>query len=614
MEDQFFSRWDPMVDVAITKTKPTVLPTTAQQAASQQTARKDDTGAPYVKAPTMVLNPAHQSSLLPIITPLRADAWDSLLRSCNLYHIFADIPHSIRSGFDMGVHSSLHTSYTPPNHQSALTLPSIIKNHINNELSNGRYTGPFSKSRLENLIGPFRTSPLGTVPKSNSTTEFRIIQDLSFPRDDPDHLSVNSEINSDLFPCDWGTFNQICEIVRNAPPDTEAAMMDVDAAFRCCPIKPEHQPHFVVHWEDSFYIDHNAPFGASSSGGIFGRLADAMTAIIHHHTSSPCKNWVDDFVLFRSSHNSLDHPNPFTYYELSLILDIADELGWPWKASKTRPFASSFRYLGFIWDLNNKTVEIPEDKKLKYLRRLDTWDDTTKLPRKEVETTLGTLVHCSLAIPDGRSRLPSLARFASSFNNKSRFSKCSPNKTTLADIKWWRLQLSLPFCGSPISNPPQPSIIEFWVDASTSWGIGVVFNNEWDSWKLADSWDSNQHHNIGWAEIIAINCGLRLAVHHGFTNIHFTIKSDNMGVIGAIEGGKSRNPEHNHVLQQITTLLRTNSIWLSSLYIPSKLNIADKPSRGIPLDNIPRSSDTFPLPPYLTHFLIPQPLLPTRDT
>jgi hypothetical protein len=56
--------------------------------------------------------------------------------------------------------------------------------------------------------------------------------------------------------------------------------MDVDTAFRCCPIKPEQQPHFVVQWNDLFYIDHNAPFGATSSSRVFECLADTMAAII----------------------------------------------------------------------------------------------------------------------------------------------------------------------------------------------------------------------------------------------------------------------------------------------------------------------------------------------
>ncbi|KAJ7721250.1 hypothetical protein DFH07DRAFT_1008098, partial [Mycena maculata] len=60
----------------------------------------------------------------------------------------------------MGVYSTLSDTFLPPNRPSALEHPDVILNYIHSELSAGHYTGPFSPSRLQNLIGHFRTSPL----------------------------------------------------------------------------------------------------------------------------------------------------------------------------------------------------------------------------------------------------------------------------------------------------------------------------------------------------------------------------------------------------------------------------------------------------------------------
>jgi hypothetical protein len=336
-----------------------------------------------------------------------------------------------------------------------------------------------------------------------------------------------------------------------------------------------------------------------------------MATIIWHHTSAECRNWVDDFVLFRSPTPSLSsNPDNLYPYDLSLVQQLADTLGWPWKPSKTQPFASSFRYLGFIWDLKAKSVHIPDEKRTKYLRKLNEWLAREKHSRKEAESLLGTLVHCSLAIPDGRSRLPALSHFVTSFNGKSLFSQRTPSPTSIRDILWWQecLQSSMP--GSSIKPPPPPTDIDLWVDASTSFGIGVVFDHEWDSWELLHGWDHNPQRKIGWAETVALECGIRLAIHRGAHNVHIVIKSDNMGVIGALAGGKSRNNEQNTVLQRITTILHTHSLWVSTLYTPSSLNLADPPSRGIPLDNLIRSPDTFILPDVLIPLLLSQPVLP----
>ena len=541
-------------------------------------------------------------NLLPIITPFIPDEWETMLNDILPFNPFPDVHIGIRFGFDMGVHSPpLHT-YTPPNHNSALSFPEHVVSHIQNELSLGRYSGPFSRSKLESLIGPFRTSPLGTVPKSVGSVERRIVQDLSFPRNDPDLPSINNQINIDDFRCDWGTFNDVRMIVIDAPDGTEAATLDVDAAFRCCPITPSQQRNFIIHWEDSFFIDHNAPFGATSAGGVFGRVADAKTAILTSKHLGPSKKWVDDFVFFRFPVSI--HPAPLTFsYSLSDIYDLATRLGWPWKLSKTRPFDPQFKYLGFIWNLSDKTVQIPDDKKLRYLAKLIPWTRGHRFAKKDAESLLGTLVHCSLAVPDGRSRLPSISRFTSSFNyTRSPFAQKTPNASVLSDISWWRVQLSATFCGSLLSKPPPISPIEFWVDASSSWGIGIILADEWDYWRLRPNWDRDGR-NIGWAEIVAIELGLLFAIHRGHSDIHFQVKSDNQGVIYAIEGGKSRSPEQNAVLQRLTTLLSQHKFWVSSLYIPSLENLADLPSRGLPARGRSRATSTFTIPPNLQPFL-----------
>ena len=567
---------------------------------------KANISVPYAVPPSITPNSATPPlNLLTISTPFIPDEWEKLLNNTTPFNKFSDVPHSLRFGFDMGVHTPPSYTYTPPNHNSALAYPDHVLSHIHKELSLRRYSGPFSRSRLEFLIGPFRTSPLGTVPKSHDSTDRRIVQDLSFPRNDPTRSSINDQINIEDFRCDWGTFNDIRGIVMETPEGTEAATLDVDSAFRCCPILPSQQRNFVIHWNDSYYIDHNAPFGATSAGGVFGRVADAKSAILKSKNIGPSKNWVDDFVFFRLPTSLL--PTPVFSYSLTDIYSLAKQLGWPWKESKTRPFASQFKYLGFLWDLDTKTVQIPDSKKQRYLQKLEVWTNGQKFSKKEAESVVGTLVHCSLALPDGRSHLPALSRFVASFKfSSSPFVRRTPNPSVLTDVQWWRAELSKDFCGSVLSRPPPTSPVDFWVDASSSWGIGIVFEGEWDAWHLSPGWDADGR-NIGWAEFVAIELGLLFAIHKGYSDTHFLVKSDNQGVIHAIRGGKSRSPAQNLILQHITSLLSLHKLWISSCYVPSTENLADPPSRGLSATNLPQAhtSPTIPthLLPYLSHTL-----------
>jgi hypothetical protein len=115
--------------------------------------------------------------------------------------------------------------------------------------------------------------------------------------------------------------------------------------------------------------------------------------------------------------------------------------------------------------------------------------------------------------------------------------------------------MSQEYCGSSVKEPPVVSTIKFWVDASTGWGISVVFNNMWQSWRLLDGWQGDGR-DISWGKMIAIELGLRLAIAMGHCDKHFLVKSNNMGVIGVLEGGRSQNREQNSVLQQIVAPMR----------------------------------------------------------
>jgi len=320
--------------------------------------------------------------------------------------------------------------------------------------------------------------------------------------------SINEGIDSDDFPCEWGTFLEVLLLVMDALPGSKGATLDVDMVFHRVPIIPEQQPAFVVGWEDKFYIDHTGPFGPSSSPGIFGRLADTLVAVYKARGISPIKKWVDDFLFLRYLLENSPPERPCFNYDLEIIVDIANDLGWPWKESKTHPFAPTFTYLGFLWNLKAHLVEIPIEKHNRFLMKLEPWTLGFKSTRKEAESLLGMLVHCSLALPESHSRLPALSRFMSDFSNaKSPFSRFAIPSTVLADTVWWRHILMFSNCHTMLHRPPEPQDILFTVDAATSYGIGVVFGCHWESWKLLPGWNSHGR-DIGWGEMVAIELGL----------------------------------------------------------------------------------------------------------
>lgn len=535
-----------------------------------------------------------------MVTPLKHDAWYDALKQCSLLDQFNDILIGIKYGFKTGVFSSISANYIPKNHSSSLNMPMIVKQHISIELEKGRYSGPFSESQLSSLIGPFRTAPLGVVPKPNSD-KFRIIQDLSFPRDDPDFASVNAEIDSNNFPCEWGTFAQCYFLVAKAPPGSQVAVFDVDSAYRNIPVHPEDQNHFCVAWDNSVYIDHCVAFGSASSAGLFGRVADCFVAIVKAFGAQQVLKWVDDIIFFRYPSNSVA---PYLYsYHAQLIFNIASTLGLPWSAPKFHDFSDTFTYLGFQWDIPQRTVQLPDSKKAKFSLRCQQWLDRSKHTLRSAQILLGSLNHCCLVYRSARTRLFHLRTFVAKFPpHSSPFLSLPVSPTLRSDIQWWKSELSKPFFGCSVAAPPPILPLKIFVDASTSWGIGILINDKWAAWQfLPDAFSSSRA--IGWAEMVAVELAVSLLCAAHPRHSHFLIHSDNQGVIGAVESSFSRGATQNASLSRLSSTLLNHDSFLSTTYIPSNSNPADPLSRGLIPSLTSRLKTKLKLDPSLVPFV-----------
>ena len=60
------------------------------------------------------------------------------------------------------------------------------------------------------------------------------------------------------------------------------------------------------------------------------------------------------------------------------------------------PWGFQAPYLGFIWDLENGTVSVPEKKKQKYLAAIEEWELRSTHTLLEVQKLHGKLLHIGL--------------------------------------------------------------------------------------------------------------------------------------------------------------------------------------------------------------------------
>jgi len=512
-----------------------------------------------------------------VSTPLDADGLEEVLRRFGIFENWSHVIDGLRHGFDVGVKAETRGEKTviEPNHGSCSRSPQFISDYIASEMAAGRYSEGYKPQELESQIGPYRTSPLGLIPKSDS---FRLIQDFSFPRNDPNRKSVNHSIDSDDFPTAWGTFDKTAEMILSLPDGCEAATFDISAAYRITPVSPEQQWALCLFWDNRVHVDRAVAFGLASSAGVFGSVADMLVAICEASKKfGPMVKWVDDFFVTRLPHQRSTEAD---------FMELTGKYGVPWSIKKLRPFSIVQRYLGYDWDLQKKTVSMPQDKLVTCQSLLTSWtNEGASFTKREAETLHGKLVYMSSLFRLIRPFLPSIKIFSESF--KSIQSRRHPTSSLVKDLRWVAWLLDILPTTAPLSYT-EPEDMGWWGDASTSFGVGIVIGKFWAAWRWAPDFQPGpgSEFNIGWAEAIAIELGLLMLLHLG-TRInrrpghnHILVRSDNAGVVDTLKKGRSRSAETNRSLKRIHILLATSDLVLHGKHVASRENVSDALSRG----------------------------------
>jgi hypothetical protein len=364
----------------------------------------------------------------------------------------------------------------------------------------------------------------------------------------------------------------------------------------------------VVRLDDEYWIEHNMIFGLATAGGHHGQVADATVDIWKSKGVAPILKWVDDHDIFRFPNGGGPRSDgsfePYTYaYDLCSMKEMISDLGVPWHTSKGQDFAFTAEYIGFFWHIADRSVSLTDEKRLRFKGRVDEFLRTYEKQRATEKAVLmisGSLSHIAFVYSHGRSYLSSLYTFAGSFQSKwaSRYVPASVR----SDLIQWSKMLNAPFSRSLVPKGVTQDL-GIWVDASTSWGIGVIFGGQWDAWKLVDGW-AGPGRDIGWLEAVAVEIVCLMIEARGHRDEDVLVRSDNVGVIGAFKKGRGRNFMVNFSIRRTDVLLVDNNLSLSFEYVRSEINLADPISRGdLGLPSL-RSVTCVSLPADLTEYLV----------
>ncbi|KAF5338277.1 hypothetical protein D9611_014623 [Ephemerocybe angulata] len=216
----------------------------------------------------------------------------------------------------------------------------------------------------------------------------------------------------------------------------------------------------------------------------------------------------------------------------------------------------------------------------------------------------GSLCHIAFVHQLGRSYLASFSSFIAHFHKYPNGTLLHAPPSIKKDIAWWIRTLSTPGFVRTLHPLGEILDLDISVDASTDWGIGIVWGSAWDAWRLRDGW-KGPWRDIGWLECLAIELLVLHIEAHGFHDCRIRVRSDNQGIIGASDKGRSRNVEVNYSIRRFMFILDSLHISLSLDYIKSAENPSDRISRGDLGTEADRLSSSITLPeelhPYIQH-------------
>ena len=139
-----------------------------------------------------------------------------------------------------------------------------------------------------------------------------------------------------------------------------------------------------------------------------------------------------------------------------------------------------------------------------------------------------------------------MSNFATKFRSDERIRLYAP-KSVISDLKWWLAELSKPAFVRHLRPRGPLQDLRIFVDASTSWGIGILVSDSWAAFRLKEGWKVAGR-DICWLEALALELLFYFLEAMDIRDANLLIHSDSQGAIGAFDKGRCPNWHLNLIL------------------------------------------------------------------
>jgi hypothetical protein len=437
--------------------------------------------------------------------------------------------------------------------------------------------------------GPFDTkppgmifiSPIGCVPK-RGTTKVRVIHHLSHPFKGD---SVNGGIHED--PLLLGSFDEAIRAILATGVGCFLIKMDVDAAYKQVPVRPDDWPLLGFCWRGKYYYERVLPFGLKSSCRLWEYYARALHHFFTHILMIPCVvHYVDDFlfVVRPCTPDESPRPDALAREYLTAATGLTARLGINMADKKTEGPLTRLTFLGIELDTMAMTARLPADKLVRLRQLLVEWSQKSSASIKEFEELGGFLNWCCCVVKAGRPFTGRLYKLIATLKGvrgrpgATRASAYTISKAVREDIVWWATLVAQDACHwSGCSLIIDPSVwhgVEFFTDACGA-GYGGHYGNEWfaDTWPddVLDAAQRNEKLAMPFLELYALVCAAH-AWGARFAGKAVTFRTDCETAMYAVNKGASSEPGMAHLVRELALAAGRFGFMYRAVHIAGKLN------------------------------------------
>ena len=464
----------------------------------------------------------------------------------------------IEQGFRIGFDRQRLVS-AKENMLSALQHPEVVEEYIAKERAEGHFLGPFPPGTFPEA----QVSRFGVIPKGRTPGRWRLITDLSSPAG----ASVNDGISSQLCSLQYTSVDRVAQAAQTYGKGALLAKVDVKSAYRLVPVHPDDRLLLAVRWKQDLFFDAMLPFGLRSAPKIFTAVADAVEWCVRQRGVRSIDHYLDDFIL-------IGPPESNACSEaLSVLEEECAQLGVTLAPEKTEGPTTRIRFLGIDIDTGTGYLYFPEDKLANLRQTLHQWSTRRSCQRRDLESLVGILQHAAKVIRPGRTFMRRMIDLLKGRRSACHFIRL--NKEFRADLAWWGT-FAATWNGRAFFPPPPTDLIEFFSDASGTWGCGA-WGKDMQWWQF--QWPDRVEQSITFKELFAVVVaasvwgkrwhGRRVLVH-----------CDNEAAVHMLASRSSRDAQLNHLLRCLFFIEAEFNFALSGTHIAGVDNhLADDLSR-----------------------------------